>query len=228
VRHFAPISSIEYLSRPSLQWLAATSFVSTQFHRQPTSTCAMVLAQEPERDGDKPMTEVHKLQNTEVVQAALAQTAAYQEMLQREAAIKEQILAQQAMEAGNNNSQVGALVEAIYLVATADGRFSGEECAELSAHVAALTDNRFSAEDVETMRHAAEGRAGEGIEARGHAIAELLSDADLRRSALLAASAVAWQDGGVGTKEGLALQSLARAFGIPINELHKIMSEAHG
>ncbi len=49
-----------------------------------------------------------------------------------------------------------------------------------------------------------------------------------RWTSLLAASAAAWKDGGVGQKEGLALQAFARAFGIPINELHKIMSEAHG
>jgi tellurite resistance protein len=174
------------------------------------------------------MTEFKKMQKNEGVQAMLANAPAYQEMLQREAAIKEQMLAQQAMEAGNHSSQVGALVEAIYLVAASDARFSGEECAELSAHVAALTDNCFNAEEIETLRRGAEGRAGEGIEARARAVAELLTDADLRRSALLAASAVAWQDGGVGQKEGIALQTLARAFGIAINELHKIMSEAHG
>lgn len=148
------------------------------------------------------MTEAQKMQDGEGVQSMLSKAAAYQEMLQREAAIKEQVLAQQAMESANNTSQVGALVETIYLVATADGRFSGEECAQLSAHVAALTDNRFSTEEIETLRHGAEGRAGEGIEARARAIAELLTDSDLRRSALLAASSVAWQDGGVGQKKG--------------------------
>ena len=174
------------------------------------------------------MTEARKLQANEGVQSMLSNAAAYQEMLQREAAIKEQVLAQQSMEAANNTSQVGALVEAIYLVAAADGRFSSEECADLSAHVSALTDDRFSADEIETLRRGAEGRAGEGIEARARAIAELLSDDELRRSALLAASVIAWKDGGVGQKEGIALQTLARAFGIPINELHKIMSTAHG
>lgn len=158
----------------------------------------------------------------------LSNAAAYQEMLEREAAMKDEILARQAAEAANNNSQVAALVETVYLVAAADGRFSGAECEELSAHVAALTDGRFSTSEIETMRSAAESRAHEGLESRAQAIAELLTDMDLRRSALLAASATAWKDGGVGQKEGLALQALARAFGIPINELHKIMSEAHG
>ncbi len=174
------------------------------------------------------MTEFKKLEKNEGVQSMLSNAGAYQEMLQREAAIKEQILAEQAMAASNNTSQVGALVEAIYLVAAADGRFSSEECADLSAHVSALTDDRFSADEIETLRRGAEGRIGEGIETRARAIAELLSDEELRRSALLAASVIAWKDGGVGQKEGIALQTLARAFGIPINELHKIMSTAHG
>jgi tellurite resistance protein len=167
-----------------------------------------------QQDGDEPMN--------------LQENEAYQQMLQQEAAMKEQILARQAMEAASHNSQIEALVETIYLVASADGRFSGDECAELSAHVAALTDGRFSTDEIETLRQSAEGRAGEGIGARASAIAEVITDMDLRRSALLAASSVAWQDGGVGQKEGLALQTLARAFEIPTNELHKIMSEAHG
>lgn len=174
------------------------------------------------------MTEARRLQKSEAVQAVVSQSEAFQEMLQREAAMKEQILAQQAMQAAAHNSQIEALVETIYLVASADGRFSGSECEELSAHVAALTDGQFSTDEIETLRQSAESRAGEGIEARAQAIAECVTDMDLRRSALLAASAVAWQDGGVGQKEGLALQTLARAFGIPTNELHKIMSEAHG
>jgi tellurite resistance protein len=174
------------------------------------------------------MTEAKKSLNTEAVQSMLQQSAAYQEMLEREAAMKEEILARQGQEEGKIGAQVEALVEAVYLVASADGRFSGDECADLSAHVAALTDNRFSPDDIDTMRGHAEGRAGEGIAARAQAIAECLDDGDLRRSALLAASAVAWQDGGVGQKEGIALQTLARAFGIPIEELHKIMSAAHG
>ena len=158
----------------------------------------------------------------------LSNAAAYQEMLEREAAMKEEILAQQAADAANNTSQVAALVETVYLVSAADGHFASAECEELLAHVVALTDGRFSTSELDTMLSGAERRAHEGLECRAKAIAELLTDMDLRRSALLAASAAAWKDGGVGQKEGLALQAFARAFGIPINELHKIMSEAHG
>lgn len=174
------------------------------------------------------MSEVMKLEDAGGFRSMLSNASAYQEMLEREAAMKEQILAQQAADAAGNTSQVGALVETIYLVATADGRFSDSECAELSAHVSALTDGRFSADEIESLRENAASHAGEGIEARAQAIAECLTDMDLRRSALLAASAAAWQEGGVGQKEGLALQTLARAFGIPTHELHKLMSEAHG
>jgi tellurite resistance protein len=174
------------------------------------------------------MSELKQLEHSSAAQSILAQTAAMQEMLQREAAMKEQILAQQAMQASAHNSQIGALVETIYLVASADGRFSGSECEELSAHVSALTGGQFSADEIESMRKTAESFAGEGIEARARAIAECVTDMDLRRSALLAASAAAWQEGGVGQKEGLALQTFARTFGFSIDELHKIMSEAHG
>ncbi len=158
----------------------------------------------------------------------LQDNAAYQEMLRREAEMRQQMQEQQVMAESGHQSQIEALVETIYLVASADGRFSGAECEELSAHVAALTEGAFTTEQIEEMRSKVAENAGEGIDARAQAIAECLTDMDLRRSALLAASAAAWQDGGVGQKEGLALQTLARAFGIPINELHKIMSEAHG
>lgn len=168
------------------------------------------------------------MSNSEGAQSMLSKAEAYQAMLEREAAMKEEILARQASEAANNSSQVEALVETIYLVAAADGHFSSSECEELSAHVAALTSGRFNAGEIETMRGRAQERAGEGIDARAQAIAECLTDMDLRRSALLAASSAAWKDGGVGQKEGLALQTFARAFGVPIHDLHKIMSEAHG
>ncbi len=174
------------------------------------------------------MTEAKKMQDTAAVQQMLGQSDAYREMLEREAAMKEEILARHASEEGRIGSQVAAMVETAYLAAAADGRFTDAECAMLSAQVAAMTDNRFSQEEIEQMTNAAREQAGEGLEARAQAIAGCLEDRDLRRCALLAASAIAWEDGGVGAKEGVALQGLARAFGFSTDELHKIMGEARG
>ncbi|MDI3284409.1 tellurite resistance TerB family protein [Polyangium sp. 15x6] len=177
------------------------------------------------------MAEVKRLGslgNVAAVQEALAQADAYKEMLEREAAAKAEAEARHAAEEAHVGAQIGALVEAAYLVASADGRYTSSESDRLVERVGALTENKFAADHLAAMASEAQGRASEGIDARARAIAELLPDPELRRATLLVASAVAWLDGGVGQKEGLALQSLARAFGFSIDELHKIMGQAHG
>jgi len=177
------------------------------------------------------MAEVKRLQglgNVAAVQEALAQANAYKEMLEREAAAKAEAEAQHAAEEAHVGAQIGALVEAAYLVASADGRYTSSESEQLVERVGALTEDKFASHQLAAMADEAQSRASEGIDARARAIAAILPDPELRRATLLVASAVAWLDGGVGQKEGLALQSLARAFGISIDELHKIMSKAHG
>jgi hypothetical protein len=65
-----------------------------------------------------------------------------------------------------------------------------------------------------------------GLAGAAAAVAETISE-EFERTALLSiASTVAWLGGGVGTKEGLALQALASAFGVPIKVLHQIMAGA--
>jgi tellurite resistance protein len=176
------------------------------------------------------MAEVQRLQRlSEVagVKAALEQAEAYKQMLEQEAAAKAAVDAQHAAEEAQIGSQIGALVEAAYLVASADGRYTTSESERLVGRVGVLTENKFSDEQLSAMANAAaENCSAEGLERRTHAVAELLPDPELRRATLLVASAVGYLDGGVGQKEGLALQALARAFGFSINELHKIMGEA--
>lgn len=167
--------------------------------------------------------------NIAAVQQALEQANAYKEMLEREAAAKAEVEAQHAAEEAAHGAQISALVEAAYLVASADGRYSSDESERLIERVGALTEDKFGADALASMAEAARGRVdAEGIAARAASIAEALPDPDLRRATLLVASTIAWLDGGVGQKEGLALQNLARAFGIGIDELHKIMGKAHG
>lgn len=99
----------------------------------------------------------------------------------------------------------------------------------LVERVGHVTGGRFSAEYIgEIMHGAAERVHGEGAAARAEEIAAALPSDELRRAALLVASAVAWLDGGVKEREGLALQALARAFGISTHEMQQILGEAHG
>lgn len=172
------------------------------------------------------MAEVQRLQGLSGIQATLEQMDAYKETLEREQAARQQAEADEAAEV---SVELEALIEAAYLVAVADGRVSEAERRRLVERVGEVTGGRFSAHHIEGMLdQAAERVMGDGAPARAEAIAEVLTDPDLRRAALLVACAVAWLDGGVGQREGLALQALARAFDIPIAEMHQILSEAHG
>lgn len=124
-------------------------------------------------------------------------------------------------------AKFGALVEAATLVSMADKVVSEAEMRALAKGIGEISGLDVGA-ILGLVTSASERIGGEGQGARAAAIAALLTEDELRRGALYVASACAWLGGGVGEKEGLALQALARAFGIPIPELHKIMGKAHG
>jgi len=87
----------------------------------------------------------------------------------------------------------------------------------------------ISQENLQTLFQVAGARVeNEGRDARIQAIGQDITDPDLRRGTFLVAAAVSWKDGGIGVKQGLALQALARAFEIPMNEMHKLLAKAHG
>lgn len=122
---------------------------------------------------------------------------------------------------------IAALVEAAYLVASADGNFSSAESDKLARQFNEAAGGRFGEDYLKTLVDAADERKkSEGADARMRELGALLTDGDLRRSAIAVASGIAWLDRGVGEKEGLVLQGLARAFGMPITEMHKILGES--
>jgi tellurite resistance protein len=161
-------------------------------------------------------------------QAMLQQLSGFQQTLEREQAQAAEAQAEEAAEAQQARGTFGAVIEAATLVAMADGRFSQTEAQRLVQRVHQLAGGRFSEEEIHSMAQEAAGRIEvEGAGARTDAVAAALDDDELRRGALLVAGAVGWGDGGIGTKEGLALQALARGFGLSINELHQILGQAH-
>jgi tellurite resistance protein len=122
---------------------------------------------------------------------------------------------------------IAALVEAAYLVASADGNFSSAESDKLARQFNEAAGGRFGEDYLKTLVDAADERKkSEGADARMRELGSLLTDGDLRRSAIAVASGIAWLDRGVGEKEGLVLQGLARAFEMPITEMHKILGES--
>ncbi len=161
--------------------------------------------------------------------------AGLREAIAQMTSVQQTLAAQQnAAEAAANAAaaaelaKLGALVEAAIIVAAADKVVTEAEVRALCEGMAHLSGPSADIGTLLTLTTEASSRVGaEGQASRVAAVASVLQDAELRRGALLIASGLAWLGGGVGEKEGLALQALARAFGIAINDLHKIMAEAH-
>ncbi|MCC6557949.1 MAG: TerB family tellurite resistance protein [Polyangiaceae bacterium] len=175
------------------------------------------------------MAEVQEARGLAGIQALLEQMQSYKQVLENEQAAQQAVQEEHAREEQEASRELEALVEAAYLVAAADGRVSEAERHRLVERVGRVTGGRFSAAYIEEiMQGAAERVHGEGAAARAEEIAAALPSDELRRAALLVASAVAWLDGGVKEREGLALQALARAFGISTHEMQQILGQAHG
>lgn len=174
------------------------------------------------------MADVQQAQGLSGIQSLLDQMGSYKQVLEKEQAVQQQARSEQAAEEKQASEELSALIEAAYLVAVADGRVSEAESRRLLERVGHVTGGRFSVAYLEeSMRSAAKRVLGEGATARAEVIASVLTSDELRRAALLVASAVAWAEGGVGQREGLALQALARAFGIPIGEMQRLLGQAH-
>lgn len=158
----------------------------------------------------------------EAVKPHLAECGGFVDALQSE---QEKLASAEAT--AEESTLHAAMIEASYLIALADGAVS-------QAEVDAMTDGMYkvteiSQENMATFFQVATSRVeNEGAAARTAALGTDIPDPDHRRGAFLVAAAVSWKDGGIGVKKGLALQALARAFEIPMNEMHKLLAKAHG
>lgn len=147
--------------------------------------------------------------------------------------IQEETNAQIAMEdeaeaiAARRGSLLGLMVQGAYMVAAADGAVSGDEYTVLAEALSRATNEVVPLEQINAHLDDACARTDEADAATCIAeCGDIIVDEEERRAAMWVACAVAWKDGGIGTKQGLALQALARAFEIPINEMHKILANA--
>jgi hypothetical protein len=157
----------------------------------------------------------------------LEKMTALTETVNAAAAAKQEAQTAELVAEAGEMVRVAGLVEAAYLVASADGNLSADEGAKLAGQFAEATDGKFDAEYLGTLvAAAAERKQSEGADARIKELGTVLTDNELRRAAIAIASGIAWLDRGVGEKEGLVLQGLARAFGMQINEMHKILGES--
>lgn len=118
---------------------------------------------------------------------------------------------------------LGPMVEAAYVVAAADGAFTDAERGEMLEGFAALAG--VPAGEVEAMVDTVAG-SEDGRDVRIARIAEGIQEEGLREGVFLVASAVAWKDGGIGEKQGLAVRALGKAFGFGENKLQKLLAQA--
>lgn len=122
-------------------------------------------------------------------------------------------------------AKLEALVEAMFLAASADGEFSPVERAHFLKSVQSLTDGRLpTARLAELVAEAAEALEREGREARLLSVKSRLPDAGSRRVALSLAIQVTAADGIIRTSERELILETAEAFEIDRDEAANLVS----
>lgn len=131
----------------------------------------------------------------------------------------------EALERSEDNAKKQAIFDAVYAVAAADGSVDPVEQAKIVIGLGAMLGAEYDENTIQgALVTAQQLFDAEGVEAIAGAAAVAVPEREGRSALLVLASAVAWLGRGVGTKEGLALQALARAFEIDIHDLHRLMA----
>lgn len=113
------------------------------------------------------------------------------------------------------SSKVQALVEAMFLAATADGEFAPEESLQFSATISALTDRKLDPDDIYRLVGELSLKLNEqGRQARLAAIANRLPAGKVRETAIILAAAITASDGDVKSEENDFVADLAEALGV--------------
>jgi tellurite resistance protein len=116
---------------------------------------------------------------------------------------------------GLSNAKLEALVEMMFLAASADGDFSDVEHAHFMKSVESLTSGRLEKSQLEALLSGAKQQLhAQGREARLGAVKERLPDAGARRVALSLAIQVTAADGIIRTSERELIMETAEALEI--------------
>jgi tellurite resistance protein len=122
-----------------------------------------------------------------------------------------------------------ALFDAAYMIAAVGDDGAAEGRARIGAALTALFEG--DAQEVGVVQRLELSRAfvkEHGGVAMSEAIARAIAEPQERADVLLIVSAFATLGGGVGPKESMALQAIARAFGVPLTDLQKLLSVGKG
>ena len=137
--------------------------------------------------------------------------------------------AQAAQEEGAKQLRFQAMVECAYLIASADGTTSADELSHIKQNMSTISGGSISSDAVGAyIDHSAKMVAERGRDTSITRLAELLPSSDEREAAFIAGANAAWTGGGIGAKEGLCMQAIARAFGWEISHMHKLLGKARG
>ena len=121
--------------------------------------------------------------------------------------------AKAALLEGMDSPKVEALVEAMFLAASADGELASEEMLQFAATLGALTDQTWKAETIAALVEQLGVRLRkEGRTARLLAVSERLDAPKAGETALILAAAITASDGEVQSAENDLLADLAEAL----------------
>jgi tellurite resistance protein len=124
------------------------------------------------------------------------------------------------------SSWLRALMEAVYLLASADGHLSDEGRRRITEELLALSEGQLTAEEVSAALDGLNLAVHEGASKLFHEIASIISDARLREAVFLVALAAAWGNGSMSERKELAVRALGHAFGFSEGKLQSLLSKA--
>lgn len=126
-----------------------------------------------------------------------------------------------------DDPKLEALIEAMYLAATADGEFSADEREQFHRNVETLTDRRLAGPALaEVMERIEEGLAKDGRDARLASVRARLENAKQRKVALYLALQIMTADGIIRTSERELILGMADALEIDPNDAANMVSDA--
>lgn len=136
--------------------------------------------------------------------------------------------AKKELSASLGSPKVEALVEAMFLAATADGEFAPEESLQFTATIAALTDRKLDGDAVFKLIGELSGKLkAEGRQARLSTIAQRLPEGKPRETAVILAAAITASDGEVVGSENDLVADLAEALGVPAERAVELVQKVH-
>lgn len=163
------------------------------------------------------------------VQQTVQNIPAFRSLLEQASAAEADAQAGEQSAAAGRAMWLGALTETAYIIAAADGKMSDGESGEIVEGLVGLTNGAVPAEEVvDMLDRVKDAVAEEGQKARFEEIAGIVSDEELRDALYLVACAVAWKDGGIGEKQGLAVRALKDAFGCSEGKHQQLLAAARG